>query len=102
MLRWASQPPSTSTPVSQRILPMSEAAMVFSAGLPPRTSTRVKRSSTSCSQYQSVEKLSAIGDAVWPARRRADFFVAAFFLLAFKALLLAGNLTEAYRRVQSN
>src|SRR5438128_878321 len=44
-------------PVSQRFLPMIASASACSTGSPLRTWTRVKRSSASCSQYQSDDRL---------------------------------------------
>src|SRR5687768_6215978 len=106
MARCASQPPSISMPVSQRILPTSCRARSCSAPSSLRTSTRVNRSSASCSQYQSEVRPSRAGAPGAGSRRRGALRVA-FCLLAEREAAMAPlfpavNLVEGYPCVQSN
>src|SRR5262245_45406828 len=99
--RCASQPPSISTPVSQRRLPRMRLASACSAAASLRTSTRVKRSSVSCSQYQSDVRPSNAGAAANCRRAVARFLgerFAAFAIAPFRTP--ATSLLDVYPCVQ--
>src|SRR5687768_871867 len=99
--RCASQPPSISTPVSQRRLPRMRCSISRCAAGSPRTSTRTKRSSSSCSQYHPEVRPSSSGA---PAVGRGEVALLTderfFFAGAIPSLSSTESLLDAYLTVQ--